>query len=332
MLRFFLIPKNFLPSGKKIKLKIRKNPTMNEQLCITKWHEDENKWWDRYSNIMAYQWKLTPFLNRIIRQDLERDFIDYLVKPGGRLLDLGCGSGWLSLKFSRNDMHVLGLDFSKAQINAAEKMKINMRLKNVKFECVDLMQWDYQAHTERFDSIFVNAFLHHLPAEEVKRVFGMISKVIKPGGRVYIYEPLKSSCEKRNLFLFFIDTLILKCIGLMLGKIPVWFSLRDRSFKKELDEGYNSLSPHEAPLGIREVKNYCLDSLHMLEVRGWHLYSLGFAMQTMFFKKRIRRIYHPMVFLFYWIDQIFFRLFGWERFSVKQRFILCGMKLEKPKI
>ena len=32
---------------------------------IKKWHEEENIWWNKYSEIMAYQWKLNPKINNI---------------------------------------------------------------------------------------------------------------------------------------------------------------------------------------------------------------------------------------------------------------------------
>jgi SAM-dependent methyltransferase len=277
---------------------------------------------------MAYQWKLTPFYNKIIRSELEKEFIDYLYKNKGTILDLGCGNGWLSLKFAQKGMKVLGIDFSQSQIDAAEKLRIESGQGDVAFECHDLIHWAYHAHKHEFDSVLINAFLHHLPALEIKHILRGVSEVLKPGGRVYIYEPISQEEAREGKFFRIIATICIKGVGLML-KLPTWLNLWKASYKQLIEEGFTNCSPHEAPIDINLITESCRDSLVIFKIRGWHLYSLEFAMQVMFIADGLRNFYTPFIFLWYWVDKIMFRCFSLKNFSGHDRFVLLGIELEK---
>jgi hypothetical protein len=42
-------------------------------------------WWNRFAEVMATQWNLTPAMNQAIRTEYERDYEDFLFRPGGTL-------------------------------------------------------------------------------------------------------------------------------------------------------------------------------------------------------------------------------------------------------
>jgi len=302
---------------------------MNNSESTAKWHIDEKEWWNKYADIMTYQWKLTPELNKTLRQDLEYDYNKYLFKAGGRLLDLGCGSGWLSMSFSKKGMSVLGIDFSQEQIEAANDLKRENKLDDVTFECRNLAQWDCSKHEEEFDSVFVSAFLHHLPFSEIETILYKISFVLKPGGRAYFYEPLSTSSYKRKLNLLIFDLPINVAIGFLIGRFPKWFNLWTPWYQSNVEAGYRGNSPHERPLDVEWIRKTCSKSLSITEVKCWHLNSLGFAMQTMTLKPRVRSLYSRLVTLLYWADRVLLATFDWRHFASPGRFILCSLKAEK---
>ena len=41
--------------------------------------------------------------------------------PGARILDVGCGSGYISLELARSGYHVTGIDISSKVIDVAKK-------------------------------------------------------------------------------------------------------------------------------------------------------------------------------------------------------------------
>lgn len=292
------------------------------------WHQDEREWWDCYGDYMTYQWQLTPRLHQIIRTPLEKEYVAYLLQPGGRILDLGCGSGWLSFHFADQGMTVLGIDLSQEQINAATELKKRRGVTSVDFQCADFIEWDGERYRASFDSVFVSAFMHHLPESELEQIVGKIAALVKPGGRVFMYEPLASS-RRRSFAVKVIDRLCAAALLLLLDKLPNWLGLVSDRHKAELSRGYKMTSPHERPVEVELLKKFCKEKFDIVEIKGWHLHSLGFSMQVTALKEKARRFYEPLGRLWYGVDRLLFRLFGWDAFSMPGRFILCSIKLLK---
>src|SRR3954469_19216216 len=83
--------------------------------------------------------------------ELGMPVVDLLVpKPGERILDLGCGDGFLTLKLMALGCSVLGVDASEAQVQGA-------RLAGVTALVRDGQKLDF---AEEFDAVFSNATLH----------------------------------------------------------------------------------------------------------------------------------------------------------------------------
>jgi SAM-dependent methyltransferase len=98
--------------------------------------------------------------------------IDLLkLKPGQRVLDLGCGDGALTRKLIDAGASVIGVDASEPQISAARVAGIDARL----MDAHDL------GFENEFDAVFTNAVLHWMadPAMVVRGV----RKALKSGGR-----------------------------------------------------------------------------------------------------------------------------------------------------
>jgi len=300
---------------------------MNNQVSTEKWHKDEKIWWDIYGCYMSYQWKLTPTLNRILRTELVEDYTKFLVKPGDKLLDLGCGSGWLSHYFYDFGMSVLGIDVSQEQINEANKLRLNQSETELRFLCADFIHLDLDIYEATFDKVFVNAFLHHIPDIELQLIFKKIAFVLKPGGKVFMYEPLTSSRKSEPYLFKLADGFVERFCGIFITRFPEWFDMYNIPYKSIIKKGYTMSSPHERPVDIDLIKKFCKASFDIVEVKGWHLYSLGFAMQSMNLKGFLRKTYTVITAMLFMVDKIFLLLFGWQRFSKPQKFILCGIKL-----
>jgi SAM-dependent methyltransferase len=92
-------------------------------------------------------------------------------KPGERILDVGCGDGWLTLKLMERGATVLGVDNSSELVAAAREKGVDALL---------LAAEDMQFFAE-FDAAFSNATLHWvLEKEQAARA---IFRALKPGAR-----------------------------------------------------------------------------------------------------------------------------------------------------
>jgi hypothetical protein len=109
--------------------------------------------------------------------------------------------------------------------------------------------------------------------------------------------------------------------------IPRWFSLHSERHKDELARGYTMNSPHERPVHVGQLRHLSEDAFLVEEVRGWHLHSLGFAMQVTALKDDSIRRYEWLVPSLYRLDAFLLRCIGWEAFSFPGRFIMCSLKL-----
>jgi SAM-dependent methyltransferase len=98
-----------------------------------------------------------------------------------RILDLGCGPG-RDLKYFRGLRHEpVGLDGSQRFVEMARR-----------YSGCEVLHQDFLELTlpmERFDGIFANASLFHVPRQELPRVLGKLWDSLKPAGVLFSSNP-----------------------------------------------------------------------------------------------------------------------------------------------
>jgi ubiquinone/menaquinone biosynthesis C-methylase UbiE len=111
------------------------------------------------------------------------------LKKDSRILDLGCGTGYLSLEFLSRGYRVTGLDLSREMIQAFED-SIPATLKpQAQFVVEDVEEFLSQ-NEEEFDVIVLSAILHHL--FDYESVLRKICARLSSGNRLLVFfEPLK---------------------------------------------------------------------------------------------------------------------------------------------
>lgn len=101
-----------------------------------------------------------------------------------KLLDLGCGDGatefYLSSIFS--SFSVTGIDISSESIRIAKDRK----LPKCNFLLFDGSTIPF--HENSFDIVFIAGVFHHVPPELRQNLMGEAARVLKPGGRLYLFE------------------------------------------------------------------------------------------------------------------------------------------------
>jgi SAM-dependent methyltransferase len=240
----------------------------------------ELEWWNKFADVMAEQWMLTPRLNAMIRAEYERDYDQFLYRSAGRFLEVGCGTGWIGHKFAARGMHVDGLDFSDSQLDIARRLAAEKRLTNVAYFARDLAKDPLNGRFGHYDAILVNAVLHHLSQAEVAALNDRLATLLAPGGHLYIYEPLaprRESLARRLLMTPF--SFAMRVVLFAIQRVSSTFGLFKRSFAAAMAQGYTGTSPDERAIPIGDLRRSLIDNgLTILEERPYHSYSLAVAM------------------------------------------------------
>lgn len=93
------------------------------------------------------------------------------VRPGERVLDLGCGDGVLTAELVALGATVVGVDGSEAMVAAARSREIDARV----------MDGHALAFDGEFDAVFSSAALHWMTRPDA--VIAGVARALRPGGR-----------------------------------------------------------------------------------------------------------------------------------------------------
>jgi SAM-dependent methyltransferase len=107
-----------------------------------------------------------------------------LPPPPARILDFGCGTGWTSLFLGRRGYHVTGVDISADMLDAAETLRRDEGLDNVRFATHDYEALPFEAE---FDAALFYDSLHHAIDEEM--AVRSACRALVPGGLCITSEP-----------------------------------------------------------------------------------------------------------------------------------------------
>jgi trans-aconitate 2-methyltransferase len=133
---------------------------------------------------MAMMWNPEDYRdNSSAQREWGQTLIEALkLRPGERVLDIGCGDGSLTLELVKRvgaTGHVVGIDKSEEMIRFAGERSSGMS--NVRFEVRDAVNLTF---SEEFDAVFSNATLHWI--EDHLSVLRGISRSLVPGGRIVL--------------------------------------------------------------------------------------------------------------------------------------------------
>lgn len=101
-------------------------------------------------------------------------------QPGSRILDVGCGGGFLSNELALNGYEVTGVDLSASSLKVAQA---HDKTRSVNYEIADAFKLPYPDGS--FDALTAMDFLEHI--ENPEEVIKEFSRVLKPGGLFFFH-------------------------------------------------------------------------------------------------------------------------------------------------
>jgi len=85
--------------------------------------------------------------------------IDQELGYGVKVLELGCGTGQLSLYLARGNREVYGVDISNGSLLLGEEFRVKNQINNAYFMKMDVFDLKFKSNT--FDFTISNGVLHH---------------------------------------------------------------------------------------------------------------------------------------------------------------------------
>lgn len=139
------------------------------------WRYDLGEW---FHDTFSFHGTFRKLRQRVITQAC--------IRPGEQVLDVGCGTGTLTLEAARwvgCEGCVTGIDPGDQQI-AHARAKAARRHVDVDFQVGVIERLPFFDQT--FDVVLSTLMMHHLPAPLKNQGLAEIARVLKPGGRLII--------------------------------------------------------------------------------------------------------------------------------------------------
>ena len=132
-----------------------------------------------YDNVADDYWYGTR--NHDVSQNYEAFLEAIEGKPPYDILDLGCGPGRDLQYFNSMGHAVIGLDGSEALVSLA-RLNLGCEVLQQNFLAMNLPEC-------RFDGVFANASLFHVPSKELPRILLEVSTTLKSRGVLFCSNP-----------------------------------------------------------------------------------------------------------------------------------------------
>jgi SAM-dependent methyltransferase len=171
--------------------------------------------------------------------------LDRAIPGDATILEMGCGTGQMSLYLARARRRVIGADLTGASLRLARAAAARFGL-DVQFVQTDLHHPALRDRT--FDVVYSSGVLHHTP--DPAAAFARVARLAKPGG--WIVVGLYNAFAR-------IPLRVRRAVARMTGWIPFDPVLRDRAN-----------DPERAAAWLRDQYHHPCETRHTLgEVQRW---------------------------------------------------------------
>jgi SAM-dependent methyltransferase len=108
--------------------------------------------------------------------------VDHAISGDARILDLGCGTGQMSLYLARARRVIIGADLARGSLQLGAAAARRFQLDQVQFVETDLHRPGLREGA--FDVVYSSGVLHHTP--DPRAAFSRIARLVRPGGMIIL--------------------------------------------------------------------------------------------------------------------------------------------------
>lgn len=108
--------------------------------------------------------------------------LDEAIPADARVVDVGCGTGQMSLYLARANRVVVGVDLTRASLLLGRAAAARFGIDRVQFVEADLQ--DRALKSRAFDVVYSSGVLHHTP--DPRASFGRLARLARPGGVIVV--------------------------------------------------------------------------------------------------------------------------------------------------
>ncbi len=112
-----------------------------------------------------------------------------------RMLDLGCGTGHMLLRYARHFRAAMGVDHSRGMLAQASENLAAVGVNSAILVHSDLISFVQQQTCSQFDLITCVGVLHHLQGDDCAVLLNTVRERLSPGGRILLAEPITGADE-----------------------------------------------------------------------------------------------------------------------------------------
>lgn len=179
-----------------------------------------------------------------------------------KVLEIGCGPGWLSLELARLGYDVVGIDLSPDCVSIARGVAASDPWKETRGK-LEYVAGDFFAAglpQEHFDAVVFLGALHHFADQE--RVMGQIKRLLRKGGLVVAHEPTRDRMTEGNAAVIHLIRILLAANDGFYQRIPIPETTADcdaeinaifKDMKYEDQLGDKLQSAHDNDAGHKEM-------------------------------------------------------------------------------
>jgi SAM-dependent methyltransferase len=154
--------------------------------------------WEKAGQKQGEDVKTTPTSRDPYLADLETKFIIQHLRPNYKVLEIGCGDGGHTRKYSKYVNKILGIDISKSLIKKAQKRLSHTE--NTELACSSVLDLKSRFENGWLDCVISQRCLINLPTWDYqKKALQIVHGLLKKGGIFILTEGFEEGLERLNL-------------------------------------------------------------------------------------------------------------------------------------